>query len=460
MKFCNELENYLNQFNCTAKDLSDVSNLSQTLISRYINDKRTPRINSIQFNQIIDGLYTLSLNNNKPIEKSEINHTLSQSISDSSIDFNVFIDNFNTLITDLNLNLTELSNYIGYDTSFISRIRIKDRKPAELNTFIEKFSDFIINKFPSNGEKQKVLNIIKTPEVMTATDKYYKDTLIRWCTTSHTSSKNLVKSFLVNLDTFDLNEYIGKDFNKVKAPTVPVIFKNSKTFYGSEGRKIAEAEFLKTTLLSKSKEPIFFYSDLPMSEASQDEDFKNKWILAITMVLKRGLHLNIIHDINRPLEEMLLGLESWIPIYMTGSISPYYFNEHPSHLMLGSHCTSGSVALTGEFLNKPANSKFYLTTKKDELDYYKEKSAYLLSKAKPLMTIFKENEEEKFKEFLNKEQNKNTYQINKQVFKNINFVINPNKWVMINKTTSPQIHFVIHNYKLRKAVETFLSEQD
>ena len=63
-------------------------------------------------------------------------------------------------------------------------------------------------------------------------------------------------------------------------------------------------------------------SDMPMSDMAQDMDFNRKWMFAIAMSLKKGLHLNIIHNINRPFHEMMLGLESWIPIYMTGQVSP------------------------------------------------------------------------------------------------------------------------------------------
>lgn len=40
---------------------------------------------------------------------------------------------------------------------------------------------------------------------------------------------------------------------------------------------------------------------------------------------EKGLKLRIIHNIDRSLSEMMLGLESFIPMYMTGQIEPYYF---------------------------------------------------------------------------------------------------------------------------------------
>ena len=38
----------------------------------------------------------------------------------------------------------------------------------------------------------------------------------------------------------------------------------------------------------------------------------------MAMMLKKGLHLNQIHNLDRSFEDMMLGLESWIPMYMTG----------------------------------------------------------------------------------------------------------------------------------------------
>ena len=42
----------------------------------------------------------------------------------------------------------------------------------------------------------------------------------------------------------------------------------------------------------------------------------------LAAILKKGLRLNMVHVLNRPYAEMMLGLESWIPLYMTGQIAP------------------------------------------------------------------------------------------------------------------------------------------
>ena len=55
-----------------------------------------------------------------------------------------------------------------------------------------------------------------------------------------------------------------------------------------------------------------------------------------------------------------------------------------------------------------------------------------------------------------KEKNENITIIQKDIFKNIDFYINDEKWIVINKKTTPEIHFVIYHEKLVNAIREFL----
>ena len=68
-----------------------------------------------------------------------------------------------------------------------------------------------------------------------------------------------------------------------------------------------------------SREPVFICSDMPIEELAQDMEFSKKWMLGLAAILKKGLRLDMVHDLNRPFGEMMLGLESWIPLYMDGT---------------------------------------------------------------------------------------------------------------------------------------------
>lgn len=259
MKFSEELNNYLQLLNCSAQDLSNKTGLSPTLISRYLNDKRTPRLGSDYFKKIVDGIYDISLSNHIELNKDSIYNVLNKSLSFADINFDDFVANFNHLIMELNLNISDIAKSLGYDTSFISKVRSKNRKPSDLSDFSKKIANYIVQNCQKDEQKDVISTIVNCSLEDLDNSTKYKSVLESWLVSHQENNSELVKNFLNKLDTFDLNDYIGTDFNKIKVPTSPIILKNSKIFYGSEGRKKAESEFLKTTLLSKSKEPIFFF---------------------------------------------------------------------------------------------------------------------------------------------------------------------------------------------------------
>lgn len=154
----------------------------------------------------------------------------------------------------------------------------------------------------------------------------------------------------------------------------------------------SELDFLKATVLSKSMDPVIMYSDMPMGEMAKDSEFPKKWMLGMAMMLKKGLHLHQIHNLDRSFEDMMLGLESWIPMYMTGQISPYYLKNVQNNVFLHFLKVSGTAALSGEAISGyHSEGKYYLTKSKDEVAYYKKRAQALLKNAHPLMHIYQED---------------------------------------------------------------------
>ena len=220
-------------------------------------------------------------------------------------------------------------------------------------------------------------------------------------------------------------------FDQLKVPTVPFHLPSSKNYYGIEQMKQGELDFFKATALSRSKEPIFMNSDMPMADMAQDMEFNKKWMFGIAACLKKGLHLHMIHHVDRPLEEMILGLEAWIPIYMTGQIAPYYLKNPSTDIYHHLNYVSGAAALAGECINGyHKDGKYYLTNARQEVAYYRTKTNHILSKALPLMEIYTGESKEKFHRFLANEAKKNgvhsnlytalpLYTISEELFQNI-----------------------------------------
>ena len=371
MTFSEQLNKYIKQIECSSKDLVIFSGLTSSVISRYRRGERTPSLKSKQLEQLTDGLYKLSVTKEMNITKEEIYTALSDTLNDISIDFEQLSKNFNNLVTTLNINVAELSRLSSYDASFLSRIRTGNGNPSHPKDFATTVCNFIMKKYTSDDDKKAVALLINSSLEELENDLNYFNKLFNWFTTNSTPSHNYIDDFLTNLDKFDLNEYIKAiHFDEMKVPFVPFYKTISKTYYGIEEMKKGELDFFKATVLSKNSEPIFMCSDMPMEDMAQDVEFGKKWMFAIAMTLKKGFHLNIIHNLDRPFNEMMLGLESWIPIYMTGQVSPYYFKGLQDNIYCHFNYVSGTVALFGECINGYHNKgKYTLTTNKNDISY-------------------------------------------------------------------------------------------
>ena len=102
MSFKDILNEYLEKINCSSKELSNISNISESVISRYRSGERTPKENSKQIEKLIDAIYELANNKNIKIDKKEIEEKLNKSITkENNFDYNSFSKNFNELINIL-----------------------------------------------------------------------------------------------------------------------------------------------------------------------------------------------------------------------------------------------------------------------------------------------------------------------------------------------------------------------
>ena len=407
MNFKEVLNKYLKELNCSSKKLSNESGLSESVISRYRSGERTPVKNSEQLNKLTKALFNIAKDNGKnKYTFDKIESDFNSTLASDDFDYTTFSNNLNTLITSLNINTHEMSKYIVFDASHISRIRYGKAKPSNPVEFSNKICSYILNRYKNPDDINNLIMIIGCKKSDLSNEKIYS-TLFNWLTSEIVPVKNQISDFLHHLDSFNLDDYIKViKFDELKVPNIPFYKAKTKHYYGIEEMKQGELNFFKGTVLSKSKEDIFMCSDMPMEDMAKDIEFGKKWMFAIAMCLKKGHHLNIIHNLDRPFNEMMLGLESWIPIYMTGQISPYYLSNLKNNIYNHLNYVSAAAALSGECINGFHNKgMYYLTTNKNEIEYYKEKSDLLLKKAKPLMEIYRENNIKEYHLFLKKEEN-------------------------------------------------------
>ena len=98
-----------------------------------------------------------------------------------------------------------------------------------------------------------------------------------------------------------------------------------------------------------------------------------------------------------PLQELLVGLEAWLPLYMTGQIIPYYFDNLSDPVFKHATYSASNVALFGSSINGFRNTGFYyMSLLQDEVDYLRVRAQEMIQMAKPLMKIYKQENRNEF----------------------------------------------------------------
>ena len=405
MTFSEQLNAYISELNCTAKELTDVSGLSASVLSRYRTGSRVPTTDSEQFMQLVQGIATIANERGySEFTVEKIQKTLEDCLQDATFPYELFQINFDTLLTSLSINVADLSHFLNFDSSYISRIRNGQRRPSNPQDFAQNVSKYIAGHC-SESDKVTIAKLVHCTTDEINNDSLCRDKIIHWLLNEQIEKKDVALPFLSKLDEFDLNEFIRSiHFDELKVPSVPFQLPTSKNYYGIDEMCEGTLDFFKATVLSKSKEDLIANDDTPMADKANGTDFMKKYIFAVALTLKKGLHIHFIHNINRPFEEMMMGLEGWIPMYMTGQISPYYLKDVHNKLFGHFLYSSGAAALSGEcIMDYHQNGKMYLTKNKTEMSYYRQRALDILSKASPLMDIYRIESKDAFYSFVERD---------------------------------------------------------
>ena len=404
MNYNEKLNEYIEMLNCTAKELSEASGISTATLSRYRSGERIPDMNSDAFNKICEAIASLSANNEgaKALTQNSVAESFLKCPDIIATDKEQLRQKLNTLISVFNINLTKLGNSTNYEASALFKIRNGSRNPSDPVKFAADVAGFITREINSAREKEILAKLIGCSVQDTSDSAKLFEHIREWLIAGQSRPSDDMANFLEKLNDFDLNEYIKAiHFDELKVPSFPFQLPTSKAYFGLKEMMASELDFLKATVLSKSTEPVIMYSDMPMEEMGKDPDFPKKWMFGMAMMLKKGLHLNQIHNLDRSFEDMMLGLESWIPMYMTGQITPYYLKDVQNNAFNHLLKVSGAAALCGEAISGyHSNGKYYLTKNREEVAYYKKRAQELLNNAQPLMDIYRAENSEKLNAFL------------------------------------------------------------
>ena len=176
MKFNEKLNEYIEILDCTAKELSRNSGISTATISRYRNGERVPEINSDALNQLCSAIAQTA-------KQKQINEITDDSVKESFLNCSDIVtiikenlrQNFNTLISVLNINISKFCRDTNYDVSTVFRFRNGSRQPSDPIKFADSIAAYVSKKMESISEKAAVAELIGcTPETLSGSSECYE----------------------------------------------------------------------------------------------------------------------------------------------------------------------------------------------------------------------------------------------------------------------------------------------
>lgn len=391
MLFCEQLNAFMEELACTANELCEKAELSAASVSRYRSGERIPEQGGQTFARLCSALETCATQRGlSGYSAKKVAAAFCACENYSDINCEQLRLCLCTLLDGLCISNMQLCKAINYEASTLSRIRSGARQPADPAGFAAAVADYLTKECEGGEPLRRLCSVLQKDEAALLPEQERRAAILGFLCSDGIREADLQR-FLEKLSEFDLNEYIKViHFDTMKVPSFPLHFPSAKYYTTLRGMMNSELAFLKQTVLSSSTQDVIMYSDMPIETISRDPQFPKKWMLGMAMMLKKGLRLHMIHSLDRPMREMMLGLESYIPMYMTGQITPYYLQGKQNAVFLHFLKVSGAAALSGEAINGAyENGRYYLSSKSEDLAYFERRAKDLLHAAKPLMEVYR-----------------------------------------------------------------------
>ena len=233
---------------------------------------------------------------------------------------------------DFLMKLTETTNSdlgkaLSFDASYISRIRNGKRRIPTSQPFLKPAVE-ILNDRISNEDQSAILeDLICRGETWPEDKNESLKLLLQWIYSDIPETSSNISDFFTKLSALSDKKTAVPLFRE----NVSVCTNNSESisekvsfYYGNEGKRQAVLAFLKRLCDSGKPHKLLLYSAEEFNWLYENPDYSKKWATLIIKLLQNGGHIQIVHTISRPSGEMLIALQKWMPLYMSGAIESFY----------------------------------------------------------------------------------------------------------------------------------------
>lgn len=403
MSFLELLKQFCSELSCSNKELSKKASISPSYLSRLKRGEIGCNVDKEKLKSICDALLALDGEKRLKVIPANIHFILEEALEKEIIarqkSLALISKNIDFLLTELGIKNNHIARHINLDPSFLSRIRNNKRRPFNLSVFIQLVSDYLI-KFYFYEVNIKLYSEIFNIDIDLINKKDFHEQLLNWLVNDDVYHRNYITPLFDIIVNYKKPEIFSTEaiYNELESK---FIISTKKTYYNAEETKQAIIDFYYSIIISPLVTNIYIYNDFPLNIYFTDKEFVNKWMLYMDLAIKKGNFIYKTQCLKDSSLAMIEEIKFWLPFYMSGYVKPFVINKDinniPNSLLL---VAENIVAVSGESTIDKNVILTTLTKVKEELLFFEKKIKSFINIAKPLITIFKEDEEKKYEDYL------------------------------------------------------------
>ena len=301
-----------------------------------------------------------------------------------------FAEKLNFLMDITKTSNSALAHNIALDASYISRLRTGKRLIPKDTRITHGMSAFLTRRIKEDYQKKALSDVLRLKNLEGDIDSLANE-IHHWLVSDQDDSARRVERFLNGLSNIKAQptEGLSHNDNMSDIPNGSI-----NVYYGLEGKRKAAELFLSEIIQNKEPQTLLLFSDEETTWMTEDPSYPQKWAKLMFHVLARGNRIKIIHTISRDLDEMLTAINQWMPLYMSGSIEPYYYPKKRDGIFKKTLFIAPSTAAVisnsiGEQIKVAAN---ILYRDPSSVASFSEEFMHYLRLCRPLMRIFTDKE--------------------------------------------------------------------
>ena len=228
---------------------------------------------------------------------------------------------------------SELAKALNFDPSYISRMRTGKRGVPNHHPFIEPAARFFAHRITEDHQKASLSEMLLSGDSWPEDPDTARLLIAAWLNDNTPAYRDTLSRLMQKLSQPELSlktfsspdpEVPSQGTRPAQHPAEPVHREPVSFFYGKEGKRAAFLSMMDHVLSREDPGTLLLHSEEKMDWISDNNFFSSKWIRALTHFVEKGGTIRVIHTINRNFSEMLNAIESWLPLYITGHVEPWY----------------------------------------------------------------------------------------------------------------------------------------